>query len=71
MSAASYTGIPLALLATTAYNVGLILEKRALGQMPTLDVRRVLQVLASLLTSRTSRVGICPRARFSRISPTL
>ena len=34
MSAASYTGIPLALLATTAYNVGLILEKRALGQMP-------------------------------------
>ena len=57
MSAASYTGIPLALLATTAYNVGLILEKRALGQMPTLDVRRVLQVLASLLTSRAWLAG--------------
>ena len=52
MSAASYAGILLALLATTAYNVGMILEKRALGQMPTLDLRRVLHVVVSLLTSR-------------------
>jgi drug/metabolite transporter (DMT)-like permease len=52
MSAAFYAGIPLALLATTAYNVGLILEKRALGQMPPLDVRRVPHVIVSLLTSR-------------------
>jgi drug/metabolite transporter (DMT)-like permease len=52
MSAASYAGIPLALLATTAYNVGLILEKRALGQMPPLDMRRVPHVVVSLLTSR-------------------
>lgn len=52
MSVASYAGIPLALLATTAYNVGLILEKRALGQMPPLDLRRVPHVVVSLLTSR-------------------
>ena len=41
MSAAAYAGIPLALVTTSAYNVGLILEKRALGQMPTLDIRKV------------------------------
>ena len=57
MSAASYTGIPLALLATTAYNVGLVLEKRALGQMPALDIRRVPQVIVSLLTSRAWLTG--------------
>jgi magnesium transporter NIPA len=49
MSAAPYAGIGLALLATTAYNVGLIQEKRALGRMPALDVRRVPHVVASLL----------------------
>jgi len=57
MSAASYTGIPLALLATTAYNVGLILEKRALGQMPALDIRRVPHVIVSLTTSRAWLAG--------------
>ena len=57
MSAASFTGIPLALLATTAYNVGLVLEKRALGLMPALDIRRVPQVIASLLTSRAWLTG--------------
>lgn len=46
---ASYAGIALALLAATAYNVGLIQEKRALGRMPTLDLRRVPRVVASLL----------------------
>ena len=49
MSAAPYTGIALALLAATAYNAGLIQEKRALGRMPALDVRRVPHVVASLL----------------------
>ena len=49
MNAASYVGIALALLATTAYNVGLILEKRALGRMPTLEIRRVLRVVASVV----------------------
>jgi len=49
MSAAPYAGISLALLATTAYNVGLIQEKRALGRMATLDMRRIPYVIASLL----------------------
>jgi drug/metabolite transporter (DMT)-like permease len=49
MSAAAYTGIALALLATTAYNVGLIQEKRALGRMATLDLRRIPRVIAGLL----------------------
>src|SRR5260370_34121136 len=57
MSPASYTGIPLALLATTAYNVGLVLEKGALGQMPALDIRRLPQGIASLLTSRAWLTG--------------
>jgi drug/metabolite transporter (DMT)-like permease len=57
MSAAAYAGISLALLATTAYNVGLILEKRALGRMPALDIRRVPRVIASLLTSRAWLAG--------------
>jgi uncharacterized membrane protein len=52
MSAAALTGIPLALLATTSYNVGLILEKRALSQMQTLDLRRLWRVIVSLATSR-------------------
>ena len=49
MSAGPYAGISLALLAATAYNVGLIQEKRALGRMPALDVRRVPHMIASLL----------------------
>jgi len=52
VSTVTYTGILLALVATTAYNVGLILEKRALGYMPALNLRRVLRVLVSLATSR-------------------
>jgi drug/metabolite transporter (DMT)-like permease len=57
VSASSYAGISLALVATTAYNVGLILEKRALGRMPALDIRRVPRVVASLLTSRAWLAG--------------
>ena len=49
MSAASYAGIPLALLTTSAFNTGLILEKRALGRMPVLEVRRVTRLLGRLL----------------------
>jgi hypothetical protein len=49
MIASSYTGIALALLSATSYNVGLIQEKRALGRMPPLDLRRVPRVVASLL----------------------
>jgi drug/metabolite transporter (DMT)-like permease len=51
VSAAAYAGIPLALFTTSAYNTGLILEKRALGRMPTLEVRRVVHVVGSLLAS--------------------
>jgi drug/metabolite transporter (DMT)-like permease len=57
MSAASYAGIPLALLAATAYNVGLIQEKRALGRMPALDLRRVPHMVASLLTDAAWLAG--------------
>jgi drug/metabolite transporter (DMT)-like permease len=57
VSAASYAGISLALLATTAYNVGLILEKRALGRMPALDLRQVPRVIVRLLTSRAWLAG--------------
>lgn len=49
MTASSYAGIALALLAATAYNVGLIQEKRALARMPALDLRRVPRMIASLL----------------------
>ena len=51
MIAAAYTGIPLALVTTTAYNTGLVLEKRALGKMPVLDMRRLVPVVAGLATS--------------------
>ncbi len=57
MSAHVYSGIALALVATTAYNVGLVLEKRALGQMPALDLRRLPRVVISLATSRAWLTG--------------
>lgn len=44
-------GIPLALLATTAYNVGLVLEKRALDGLPSIDVRRVVSVVRTLISA--------------------
>jgi drug/metabolite transporter (DMT)-like permease len=50
MSPGPYAGIGLALLAATAYNVGVILEKRALGRMAALDVRRVVHAVTGLLT---------------------
>ena len=51
MSAGLYSGIGLALLAATAYNTGLILEKRALGSLPAIDVRRVPRVIVNLVSS--------------------
>jgi drug/metabolite transporter (DMT)-like permease len=44
-------GIPLALVATTSYSLGLILEKRALGAMPEIDLRHVVRVIAALAAS--------------------
>jgi drug/metabolite transporter (DMT)-like permease len=47
----SYAGVPLTLVATSAYNSGLILEKRALEQMPSIDIRRIFDVARSLFTT--------------------
>jgi drug/metabolite transporter (DMT)-like permease len=40
-----------ALLATTAYHVGLVLEKRALVRLPAIDPRRTLRLLRILMTA--------------------
>lgn len=40
-----------ALLATTAYHLGLILEKRALARLPAIDARHALRLLRVLLTA--------------------
>jgi hypothetical protein len=56
MSAAAF-GIPLALVTTSAFNAGLILEKRALDRMPALNVRKVAAVIVSLLASRAWLAG--------------
>ncbi len=45
------TGIPLALLATTAYNSGLILEKRALEGLPAIDVRRAVSLARTVVSA--------------------
>jgi drug/metabolite transporter (DMT)-like permease len=57
MSAEAY-GIPLALMTTSAFNTGLILEKYALTRMPALNLRKVNRVLASLLSSPTWLAGL-------------
>ena len=51
MSAAVLPASRLALATASAFNTGLILEKRALGRMPALDVRRVGHVVAGLLAN--------------------
>jgi drug/metabolite transporter (DMT)-like permease len=44
-------GIPLAMLATVAYNSGLILEKRALRELPAIDARQVVALARTLLSA--------------------
>jgi drug/metabolite transporter (DMT)-like permease len=44
-------GLGLALLSTTAYNYGLIVEKQALGQLPAIGAGRIVSFVASLATS--------------------
>jgi drug/metabolite transporter (DMT)-like permease len=44
-------GLALALLATTAYNTGLIVEKQALGQLPAISGWRLVSVAVTLLSS--------------------
>ena len=43
--------VVVALCATTAYHLGLILEKRALGRLPAIDARHALRLLRTLLTA--------------------
>jgi len=43
--------VVVALIATTAYHLGLILEKRALAQLPAIDARHALRLLRVLLTA--------------------
>ena len=50
MSTAVY-GIPLALVTTSAFNTGLILEKRALTKMPSLNARNAGKAIISLASS--------------------
>lgn len=40
-----------AVLATTAYHLGLVVEKRALARLPAIDARRPLRLLRTLLTA--------------------
>jgi drug/metabolite transporter (DMT)-like permease len=47
----TYTGLALALLSTTSYNSGLIVEKQALGQLPAISGRRIVSTVISLLSS--------------------
>lgn len=51
MSAGPYAAIGLALFSATAYNAGLILEKRALAWLPSIDLRRVARMIVNLLSS--------------------
>jgi drug/metabolite transporter (DMT)-like permease len=51
VSAGPYAAIGLALFSATAYNAGLILEKRALARLPSVDLRRVPRLIMNLLSS--------------------
>jgi drug/metabolite transporter (DMT)-like permease len=51
VSAGADVGIPLALLTTTAYNLGLILEKRALSRMPAIQLRKSARLVLTLLAN--------------------
>ena len=51
MSAGPYAAIGLALFSATAYNAGLILEKRALAWLPSIDLRRIPRMIVNLLSS--------------------
>jgi uncharacterized protein YbaR (Trm112 family)/drug/metabolite transporter (DMT)-like permease len=44
-------GVAIALVATTIYNVGFVLEKRALTYLPVIDVRRLWSLLRTLFTA--------------------
>jgi hypothetical protein len=51
MTASADLAIPLTLAVTCAFNIGLIVEKHALGQMPALNPRRPVRTIAGLLST--------------------
>jgi drug/metabolite transporter (DMT)-like permease len=51
--------VVVALAATTAYHLGLILEKRALARLPAIDARHALRLLRVLLTAPPWLAGFC------------
>lgn len=50
-------GIAVAALATTSYNIGLILEKRALRRLPPIDARHAVALLRTVLLDPAWMVG--------------
>jgi hypothetical protein len=56
--AATALAIPLALLTTSAFNAGLIVEKQALSKMPPLQLSRVGQTVLRLLTAPAWLAGL-------------
>jgi len=51
VSGSADAGLALALLATTAYNCGLVVEKQALGRLPAIGGRRIVPTALILLSS--------------------
>jgi drug/metabolite transporter (DMT)-like permease len=51
VSGSTDVGLGLALLSTTAYNYGLVVEKQALGQLPAIGGGRIVSFVVSLATS--------------------
>jgi drug/metabolite transporter (DMT)-like permease len=51
VTGSTYAGLALALLATTAYNCGLIVEKQALSQLPAISGHRLGSLIVMLLSS--------------------
>ena len=48
----THAGVVIALVATTIYNVGFVLEKRALTYLPVIDAHRIWSLLRTLFTAR-------------------
>jgi drug/metabolite transporter (DMT)-like permease len=57
MTAGPGLGIAVAAVATTSYNVGLILEKRALRRLPPIDARRAVALLRTVLLDPAWMIG--------------
>jgi len=47
----THAGVAIALVATTIYNVGFVLEKRALTYLPVIDAHRIWSLLRTLFTA--------------------